>query len=134
LYKIFLLNRSLVWKTDQHFKNYIEETKLHENLFNYDETDLFVWEIMHGGKCGLDIGTMKFCFDLTIPYNNRKLLDMLLSVKLKDRISDRHHMDMKKYLNKELFDMNINVVNLNQPKRRAKLANVYYIFNTHIPF
>jgi len=134
LYKIFLLNRTLVRKTDQHFKNYIEETELHEHLFNYDETDLFVWEIMHGGKCGLDIGTMKFCFDITIPYNNRKLLDMLLSVKLKDRISDQHHRDMKKYLNKELFDMDINVVNLNQTKRKAHLANVYYIINTHIPF
>jgi hypothetical protein len=89
---------------------------------------------MHGGKCGLDIGTMKFCFDITIPYNNRKLLDMLLRVELNDRISDKHHMDMKKYLNKELYDMNSRVVNLNETKSRQKLANIYYTINTHIPF
>jgi hypothetical protein len=134
LYKIFFLNRSLVWKTDQYFQKYIEDTKLHEHLFNYDESDFFVWEMMHGGKCGLDIGTMKFCFDITIPYNNRKLLDMLLRVELNDRISDKHHMDMKKYLNKELYDMNSRVVNLNETKSRQKLANIYYTINTHIPF
>lgn len=134
LYKIFFMDRPLVWKTDGYFKKYIEDTKLHEHLFNYDESDFFVWEMMHGGKCGLDIGTMKFCFDITIPYNNRKLLDLLLRVKLNDRIADKHHMDMKRYLNSKLFDMNIKVVNLNETKMRKRLANIYFLINSHIPF
>lgn len=134
LYKIFFMNRLLVLKTDKFYKKYIEETKLHENIFNYDDSDFFVWEMMHGGKCGLDIGTMKFCFDITIPYNNRKLLDLLLRVDLKDRIADKHHMDMKKYMNKNLYDMNIRVVNLNETKMRKKLAGLYFKVNSFIPF
>ena len=134
LYKIFLGNRGLLKETDQYFGEYIRNTQLKEHLFNYDESDFFVWEMMHGGKCGLDIGVMKSCFDITIPYNNRKLLDLLLRVPLDKRISDQHHLDMKKYMNKELYDMNIRVVNLNETNRRKKAINAYYNVNTHLPF
>ena len=134
LYKIFLGNRGLLKETDQYFDEYIRNTQLKERLFNYDESDFFVWEMMHGGKCGLDIGVMKSCFDITIPYNNRKLLDLLLRVPLDKRISDQHHLDMKKYMNKELYDMNIRVVNLNETNRRKKAINAYYNVNTHLPF
>lgn len=134
LYKIFVLNRKLVWETDACFGDYLERTKLKSHLFNYDETDFFVWEHMHGGKCSLDIGVMRSCFDITIPYNNRKLLDLLLRVPLAYRISDRHHMDLKKRLNPELFDMNIRVVNMNQTDTKKKIANFFYTINSFLPF
>lgn len=134
LYKIFFMNRKLVWETDRYFKEYFKNTQLKEHLYNYDESDFFVWELMHGGKCGLNIGVMKSCFDITIPYNNRKLLDLLLRVPLEYRISDKHHMDLKKVMNKELFDMNIRVVNLNETDTRKKLANIYYTINSILPF
>lgn len=134
LYKIFFANRKLVVETDRRFRDYIARTQLKEHLFNYDETDFFVWEMMHGGKCGLDIGVMKSCFDITIPYNNRLLLDLLLRVPLKERISDQHHLDMKKKMNPELYDMNIRVVNLNETKTRKKLAGVYYTVNSLLPY
>lgn len=134
LYKIFFMNRKLVWETDKHFKEYFKNTQLKEHLYNYDESDFFVWEMMHGGKCGLNIGVMKSCFDITIPYNNRKLLDLLLRVPLEYRISDKHHIDLKKVMNEELFDMNIRVVNLNETDTRKKLANIYFTINSILPF
>ncbi len=134
LYKIFFMNRKLVWETDKYFEEYFKNTQLKEHLYNYDESDFFVWELMHGGKCGLNIGVMKSCFDITIPYNNRKLLDLLLRVPLAHRISDKHHMDLKKVMNEELFDMNIRVVNLNETDTRKKLINIYYTINSILPF
>ena len=89
---------------------------------------------MHGGKCGLDIGVMKSCFDITIPYNNRLLLDLLLRVPLKERINDQHHLDMKKTMNQELYDMHIRVVNLNETSIRKKLLGVYYTINSLLPY
>lgn len=133
LYKI-ILNRKICNQTDKYFKEYIEKTELHKHIFNYDETDFFIWEFEHGKKCSLDIGVMRSCFDITIPYNNRAFLDLLLRVPLKDRISDRHHLDMKKLMNEQLYDMNIRVVNLNETNRRKKLINLYYKINTHLPF
>ena len=134
LFKIFLGKRKLCRETDRYFANYLKDTSLKEHLFNYDETDFFIWEMEHGGKCGLDIGVMKSCFDITIPYNNRNLLDLLLRVPLDKRISDRHHIDMKKTLNKKLFDMNVRVVNLNETAKRKKAINLYYMINTHLPY
>lgn len=134
LYKIFLANRKLLRETDGYFAEYLDNTDLKSHLFNYDESDIFVWEMMHGGKCGLDIGVMKSCFDITIPYNNRKLLDLLLRVPLEDRISDQLHLDMKKLMNRELYDMNIRVVNLNETKARKKLIGAYYSINSFLPF
>ncbi|MBO5199768.1 MAG: hypothetical protein J6B93_00655 [Clostridia bacterium] len=134
LYKIFILNRKLVWETDRHFKEYFEQTDLKNHLYNYDESDFFVWEMMHGGKCGLDIGVMRSCFDIDIPYNNRKLLDLLLRIPLEYRISDKHHLDIKKSLNKELYGMNIRVVNLNETKERKIIANLYFTINSILPF
>lgn len=134
LYKIFLGNRKLVKETDRYFVEYLKKTNLKESLFNYDETDFFVWEMMHGGKCGLNIGVMKSCFDITIPYNNRKLLDLLLRVPLDKRISDQHHLDLKRLMNPELYDMNIRVVNGNETKMRKKIIGMYFSINSWLPF
>ncbi len=132
LYKI-ILNCRLASETDRVFQNYWSHTQLKEHLFNYDESDIFVWEMMHGGKCGLDIGVMKTCFDITIPYNNRNLLDLLLRVPLEKRITDQLHMDLKKELNRELYDMNIRVVNANETRIRKKFLNAYYVISSHLP-
>lgn len=134
LYKIFFMNRRLVHETDILFRRYWKHTHLKEHVFNYDESDLFVWEMMHGGKCGLDIGVMKMCFDITIPYNNRKLIDLLLRVPLEKRLSDQLHLDLKKTLNHDLYDMNIRVVNLNETNLRKKLVNIYFTINSALPF
>lgn len=134
LYKIFFMNRRLVRETDACFQRYWNKTNLKEHVFNYDESDLFVWEMMHGGKCSLDIGVMKTCFDITIPYNNRKLLDLLLRVPLERRLSDQLHLDLKKKMNRELYDMNIRVVNLNETSGRKRLANIYFTINSLLPF
>ena len=134
LYKIFVADRKLVKETDNNLAEYLEHTNLKKHLYNDDESDFFVWEMMHGGKCGGDIGVMKSCFDITIPYNNRKLIDTLLRVPLEKRISDQHHLDLKKTMNEELYNMGIRVVNLNETKKRKTLANVYYTINSIVPF
>lgn len=134
LYKIFTFDRRLARETDRRFQAYWEHTRLKEHLFNYDETDLFVWEMMHGGKCALSLGAMKTCFDITIPYNNRKLLDLLLRVPLEKRLSDQHHLDMKRLLNEELYGMNIRVVNLNETDLRKRLADLYFTIHSALPF
>lgn len=87
-----------------------------------------------GSWGGLNISEMKYCFDLTFPYNNRRFLDILFRVPLEKRISDEHHLDMKKYLNKELYDMNIHVVNVNDTDTRAKLTNAVFTINQFLPY
>ena len=96
--------------------------------------DIHYNEVMWGSWGGLNISEMKFCFDLTFPYNNRKFLDILFRVPLEKRISDEHHLDMKKYLNKELYDMHIRVVNMKETDTRARLLNVIFTINQFLPY
>ena len=134
MFKIFLGKRKLLHDTDKHFADYIKKTELKEKLFNYDESDFFVWEMMHGYKCGLNIGEMKLCFDITIPYNNRKLIDLLLRVPLNDRINDRLMIDLVRKLNPDLSALNIYVKNLNETDRRARMLKRYFKINSHLPY
>ena len=80
------------------------------------------------------VSEMKYCFDITFLYNNRRFFDLMFRVPLEKRISDQHHMDMKKYLNPELFDMGIRVVNLKETRFRAFALNIIFSINSLLPF
>lgn len=134
LYKIFVFNRPLAHKLDKIFAKYIKEFEYDKIPDCYPPTDMQYNEVVMGSWGGLNISEMKFCFDLTFPYNNRKLLDTLFRVPLEKRISDEHHLDMKKYLNKKLYDMNIHVVNMNDTDMRAKLTNIIFKINQILPY
>ncbi len=134
LYKIFLANRSLASKVDKVFKKYLEEFQYDQIPNIYLPADMHYWEVTWGSWGSVNVSEMKFCFDITIAYNNRKFLDALFKVPLEKRISDEHHLDMKKYLNKELYDMNIRVVNMKETNTRAFLLNLPFVANSILPF
>ena len=77
---------------------------------------------------------MKYCFDITFAYNNRKFLDLMFRVPLEKRISDEHHLDLKKQLNPELYNMNIRVVNMKETDTRARLLNIIFSINQFLPY
>lgn len=135
MYKIFLHNRNLLKQTDRIFDDYISKTKLRENLYNYDWSDLFLWEIRYGGWGGLVItGEHKYSFDITIPYNNRKLLQMMLAVPLEKRRSDQMHRDLIQIMNAEVDALGITITNLNETKFREFCERCYFDINTNLPF
>ena len=99
----------------------------------YPPADMHYNEVGWGSWGSLNITEMKYCFDITFIYNNRRFLDLMFRVPLEKRISDQHHLDMKKHLNKDLFDMNIRVVNLKETRMRAFLLNVIFEINSILP-
>ncbi len=134
LYKIFIFNRVLAHKIDKIFEDYIERFEYNKIPNCYPTADIHFNEVSWGSWGGLNISEMKYCFDLTFPYNNRKFLDLLFRVPLEKRISDEHHIDMKKYLNEDLYDMNIRVINVTETNFRAKMLNIIFILNSILPF
>lgn len=134
LYKIFITNRSLAHKVDRVFEEYIEKFEYQKIPSQYPPADMHYNEVTWGSWGGSSISEMKYCIDITFLYNNRKFLDVLFKVPLEKRISDQHHLDMKKYLNPELYDMNIRVVNMKETKLRAFLLNVIFTINSYLPF
>lgn len=134
LYKIFIEDRALAHEIDQLFDRYIEDFEYRKVPAQYPPADLHYNEVTWGSWGGLNISEMKYCFDITFIYNNRRFLDLLFRVPLEKRISDRHHLDMKRYLNRELYDMGIRVVNMHETKFRAFALNVIFTINSILPF
>ncbi len=133
LYKIFITNRSLARKVDKLFADYIDRFEYKSIPKQYPPADMHYNEVTWGSWGGTNISEMKYCFDITIFYNNREFLDLLFRVPLEKRISDQHHLDMKRYLNKELFDMGIRVVNMMETDNRARMLNVIFTANMKLP-
>ena len=134
LYKIFLSDRELAHEIDAIFDKYIEEYDYNKIPCQYPPADMHFNEVTWGSWGGLNISEMKFYSDITIVYNNRVFLDLLFRVPLEKRISDQHHLDMKRFLNPELYDMGIRVVNLHETAFRAFCLNLIFTANTILPF
>lgn len=134
LYKMFIFNRRLAYKIDDIYEDYIEKYMYEQISKEISASDIFMWENIWGSWGGSNISEMRICFDITIPYNNRVFLNLMFKVPLDKRISDDHHMKMKKYLNEELYDMNIKVNNLHHTDFRAKMLNVIFTINQLSPF
>lgn len=134
LYKIFIVNRSLAHKLDVYFDEYIKEYEYDKIPVSYPPADMHYNEVTWGSWGGLNITEMKYCFDITFIYNNRRFLDLMFRVPLEKRISDQHHLDLKCYLNSELADMNIRVVNMRETNFRAFVLNVIFTINSILPF
>ena len=134
LYKIFITNRKLAHKVDRVFDAYLRESEYYDIPDCYPTADIHYNEVTWGSWGGLNISEMKYCFDITFIYNNRRFLDLLFRVPLEKRISDQHHLDMKKYLCPELYNMNIRVKNLKETNFRAFALNVIFTINSILPF
>lgn len=134
LYKIFITNRSLAHKVDKLFAKYLDEFEYYSIPAQYPPADIHFNEVTWGSWGGTNISEMKIYTDMTFIYNNRRFLDLLFKVPMQKRIDDQHHLDMKKILNKELYDMNIRVVNMKETSTRAFLLNVLFTINSFLPF
>lgn len=135
LYKVFFNNRKLVKETDEIFADFLQKYYIETDFTKDDWIEIFFWEFRVGAWKGLVIsGEHKLAFDITIPYNNRKLLELLLSTPIEARIMDQPHKDIQKMMNKEIYDMGISVTNVKHTDRRANIEKAYLEIHTRIPF
>lgn len=135
MYKFFVTNRKLVKQTDKAFEEYRKKFDFVNGLYNYDPSDMFLWEIRYGGWGGLVItGEHRYSFDITIPYNNRNLMKLFLSLPLEDRIKDKPHEDVIKLMNKTIDDTGITIVNYNETKKRMYIEKMYFNLNNWFEF
>ncbi|MBQ7203729.1 MAG: hypothetical protein IJS03_06920 [Eubacterium sp.] len=132
-YKLFFTNRILAHKVDRVFEKYIIDYEYDKIPLMYPPADMHCWEVTESSKCGMDISEMKMYSDITIIYNNRKFFDLMFKVPFEKRLSDQHHLDMKKYLNKELYDMNSRVKNMKETQFRANMFNLEFTVNSILP-
>lgn len=137
MYKIFAINRGDAVRTDSRFKDYLENTGFAQAIAEtgYPWAEFFVWEIVFGGWGGLTLtGEHMLTNEITVPYNNRVLLDLMLRTPLEKRMHDHLHKDMMHLMDERIEQLGIHVVNGNETKLRAKMEHAYYDLNNLIPF
>ena len=136
MYKIFMLNRGDALRTDKQFRKYMEESGLRKAIeqTGYTWSEFFVWEIVFGGWGSLALtGEHRLTNDITIPYNNRALLDMMLRTPLEKRRTDELHWDVVREMKPELAALNVHILNGNETKAREIFERVYFDVHSHLP-
>ena len=136
MYKIFAFDRLNAVRTDRKFLEYIEKTSLRSCVekTSYPWSELFVWEIVFGGWGGLALtGEHMLTNEITVPYNNRALLDLMLRTPLEKRMHDRLHKDIMHLMDERIEQTGIHVVNGNETKRRTMMERIYFHVNNLLP-
>lgn len=105
----YFMTPTLLKMSDIINKDFMNEIKLNESLYNYEHTDLHYWEVRMG-SWGTSVATsLDLCHNVTIPLNNRKILEMFLSFSREDRKNDKVHNELIIKADKRIYDKNINV-------------------------
>lgn len=135
MYKFFLHNRPLVWKTDKVFKEWLNKYFKQDEEHPIDWQEQLFWEFRVPSWNGLVItGEHRYSFDITIPYNNRKLIELLVSVPIEERINDTIYSKIRSKMNPEIDKTGIAITNVKHTNNRAKAENIYYWVMTHMIF
>lgn len=135
MYKFFLHNRSLVRNTDKVFKSYLDNYFEQAENNPIDWQEQIFWEFRCASWNGLVItGEHRYSFDITIPYNNRILLELLLSVPVKDRINDTIYKMVREKMNPKVDECGIAVTNVMHTHWRAIFEGIYYTLHSKFPF
>lgn len=133
MYKFFLHNRPLVWETDKVFKEWLDKYFKQDAECPIDWQEQFFWEFRVPSWNGLVItGEHRYSFDITIPYNNRKIIELLVSASIKDRINDTIYSMIRAKMNPEIDKTGISVTNVKHTNNRAIAENFYYWMMTHM--
>lgn len=135
LYKVFVHNRGLVKKTDALFGEYIQKYLGKDTTDVINWLDAFYWEFSWSAGEGVSMTSEHlFAYDITIPYNSRRIVELLLRAPQKSRIEDRLQLDVTRRNNKTLSQLDIHIVDVNHTAMRAVLERLYLEFNSHLPF
>ncbi len=135
LYKVFLHDRKLVRETDRVFAAFLQKYYVPEDFERIPWEDLFFWEFRMSSWNGLVItGEQQIAYDIVIPYNNRVLLQLMLSAPVQKRVADDLHKDIMRKMNPLVADCGVSVVNVKHTENRAKLERLYLAVSSKLPF
>ncbi len=135
LYKVFAHKRALVRETDAVFARYLQEYFRQPDRKGWPWVDLFFWEFRVSSWNGLVItGEHRYSSDITIPYNNRRLLTLMLAVPDEMRIRDELYRMIRAKANPEVDRSGVQITNLKHTSNRAKMERLYLEINTRLPW
>lgn len=119
----------LKW-SDNIYCNFLKEIGLDRKLFNFEPTDMFYWEVRMGCWGVSVISSQQLYHRMSMPMNNRKILELFLSFPHDERKSDSVHKRVMAYMNKDIIDAKVEIPNLYFHSYRIMMEKVYYKYRT----
>lgn len=126
----YFLHPFLMRKGDKLYKSFMEEVGLEEPLFNYEHGDLFYWEIRMGSWGTNVISSLDIGNKVTMPFNNRILIEKFLAFPHDVRKKDEVHLNIIKKANPQIYYSEKTVENKYFHSYRIIMEKIYYKLKT----
>lgn len=121
-----ILNFRLIRESNKIFSDYLNKYYQGDTFKYISWMDLYCWEFSWGGGEGIFLTSEhKYSYDITVPYNNRLLLNTMFQIPLSKRIDDRIPIDVIKYNNKKVEEAQIHVHNIAHTKMWSFILRTY---------
>lgn len=119
----------LRWSDNEYYK-FLREIGLQKPLYNYEHTDSFYWEVRMGCWGVSVISSQQLYHRMTIPMNNRKILELFLCFPHEERKTDSVHKKVMACTNQAVLDAKVEIPNLYFHSYRIWMEKIYYLWRT----
>lgn len=116
--------------SDKAYYRFLREIGLEKPLFNYEHTDLFYWEIRMGCWGVTVTSAQQVYHRVTMPMNNRKILELFLSFPHEMRKTDTVHKQIMQLMEPKVVKADVEIQNLYFHSYRIWMEKLYFLWRT----
>lgn len=125
MHKVYL-DKYLIKETDKVFGDYLKCYYDKKTFDRISWLELYFWEFAWSGGEGVFLTSEhRVSYDITIPFNNRKYIDLMLTVPLEKRKNDRIPIDLIEYMEPRIAKTGITVHDVSHTSFRAFVVRSY---------
>ena len=125
MHKVYF-GKYLIKETDKVFADYLKKYYDKETFDKLSWLELYFWEFAWSGGEGVFLTSEhRVSYDITVPFNNRKYIELMLTVPLKKRINDDIPVDLITYMEPRIAETGITVHDISHTSFRAFVIRNY---------
>ena len=135
LHKAYIYDFKLMKDTDRVFKEYLDKYYSNDEFEKLFWVVFYHWEFSWAGGEGVFLTSeQRVPYEITIPFNNRKYLNLMLTVPLEKRKVDSIPKDLIAYKNHKITDTQICVKDVSHTNFRAFIERIHLEIYSRIKF
>ncbi|MDO4189514.1 MAG: hypothetical protein Q4D29_11045 [Lachnospiraceae bacterium] len=116
----------LIHETNKVFKDYLKKYYSKSTFDKMDWLEMYFWEFAWSGGEGVFLTSEhRVSYDITIPFNNRKYVEMMLRVPVEKRKVDDIPVDLITYMEPRIAETGITVHDISHTSMRALIVRIY---------
>lgn len=134
MHKVYV-GKYLIKETDNVFAEYLRKYYDKKTFDNLSWLELYFWEFAWSGGEGIFLTTEhRVSYDITIPFNNRKYVELMLTVPLEKRKVDDIPIDLITYMEPRIAETGITAHDISHTNFRAFVVRNYLEIFSKIRF